>query len=114
MDRVRSDQRAVDLLGPGREISAIGEGTGTSWKRQRPRGQVSTDKYGTESLRMRFPVEGPKGRGMVDVYMVRRKDESHFHYGHLNLNVPGQDTIKLEEDVAKKSPGFTFLGIKWS
>lgn len=63
---------------------------------------------------MHFPVEGPKGRGMVDLYMLRRSDETHYHYGHLNLEVQGQKIIHLETSADKRgTDGTTFLGIKW-
>ena len=116
VDRIKTDQRCVDVLGPGNEISALGEPTGTSWIRQRPRARVETDVHGTERMHMKFQVHGPKNKGSVTLHMFRRQDEKHYNYGQLFLDVVGQSRIFLENGdqkaKAKKTPG-TIFGIRW-
>lgn len=65
---------------------------------------------------MSFKIRGPLNSGTAQLYMVRRRDESHFSYGHLALDVPGQQRLYLEngdEQQQKKAEPGTFLGIKW-
>ena len=115
VDRIKRDQKCQELLGSGRSISALGPPTGTSWIRQRPKAQVETDKFGTERMKMQIKLKGDKGEGILDIYMVRRVDENKWGWGHLFLDVPGQERLWLEKpggEAKKKEPG-TFMGIKW-
>lgn len=118
VNRVRTHPACIQLLGPSKDITATGDPTGTSWIRQRPKATFSTDRYGTERMNMSFQIRGRIGTGVVHIYMLRRRDESHFNYGHLALDVPGQPRIYLENGDAKPAskaePGsFSVLGIKW-
>lgn len=115
VDRIRGDKRCISTLGPGREISALGEPTGTSWIRQRPRARLETDRYGTERMHMQFRVNGPKNKGTVTLLMLRRQDEKHWAYGQLFVDVPGHSRIYLEngEQQTKKKPPGTIFGLRW-
>lgn len=65
---------------------------------------------------MHFNVSGPLNEGVVQLFMVKRQDESHFSYGHLALDVPGHQRIFLENADAEKkkpTPG-KFFGVRWT
>jgi len=44
VDRVRTDNRAVEVLGPGTKIRAFGEPTSNKWARARPIAYVKPGK----------------------------------------------------------------------
>lgn len=115
VDRIRDDKKCQDILGSRTSISALGPATGTSWIRQRPKAQIDTDKFGTERMRMRIRVKGDKNEGIIELYMLRRVDESQWGWGHLYLDAKGAERVWLEQGGAatkKKEPG-TIFGIKW-
>ncbi|KAI9722489.1 MAG: hypothetical protein M1828_004736 [Chrysothrix sp. TS-e1954] len=116
VDRLRSHPESLALLGgPAKKISALGDPTGTSWIRNRPRASMETDKFGTERMRMNVRVSGEEKTGTLHLLMMRRQDEKHWHYGHLFLDVPGQSRVWLEkgeEQAKKKTPG-KFFGVRW-
>lgn len=64
---------------------------------------------------MHFNVEGPQGKGVVNVHMVKDKDSSKLEYRLLSLNVPGHEVIYLENKDAtgvKQKVGKMF-GVQW-
>lgn len=117
VDRLKEDETAIALLGPANNIRAYGEASWSRWRRNRPiASRTETDKLGTERLHMHFYVSGEKNEGVVQVMMLRRQGEPHFHYGHLALDVKGEKRHYVENSQAgagKKTPG-TFLGVRWS
>lgn len=42
---------------------------------------------------MDFRVEGPNGKGVVHLHMVRATPDAAFEYKKLTLDVPGMTTI---------------------
>lgn len=116
VDRLKEDETVVALLGPATNIRAYGEQSWSKWQRNRPiASRIEKDKFGTERLHMHFHVSGDKNEGIATVMMLRRQDESHFHYGYLAVDVKGQARHYVENDQqdAKKTPG-KFLGIRWT
>lgn len=119
VDTLRAHPKAVEALGgPGPDIRAYGEASWNKWRRNRPiASRTETDKMGTERLYMHFNVSGSKADGVVQLHMLRRQDESHFHYGSLTLDVPGHEKVWLENAEADKkgkaAPG-KFFGVRWT
>ena len=118
VDRIRTDERIISLLGPSSKITAFGEPSGSKWRRNRPiASNTEADQVGNEKMYMHFNVAGPLNEGVAHVYMVRRKGESEFRYGYLAVDVRGQARIYLENSEKgvgeKKKPG-TILGIRWA
>lgn len=121
VDTVRADPRAVEILGgPGSNIRGYGESSmWNKWSRNRTiASRTETDKLGTERLYIHFNVSGSKSDGVVRLNMLRRQDETHFHYGSLALDVPGHERVWLENaEVDKKhgkgTPG-KFFGVRWT
>lgn len=115
--RIRADPRCVEVLGDPKKIRAFGEATWNRWTRNRRiAGRVEGDGPGGERLRMHFNVEGPKGKGVVRLEMVRRKGEGKFVYRYLALDVPGRERIWLEGGSAKEVEGRKsgrMFGVKW-
>lgn len=117
VNRVKESPECRDLLGPSRKIVAFGEPTSSKWARARPLAYSSeVDRVGTTHFRMHFNVEGPKGKGVVNVHMTKGKDESRLEYTLLSLNVPGQEVVYLEnkegERGVKAKVGKLF-GVQW-
>jgi import inner membrane translocase subunit TIM21 len=57
------------------------------------------------------------GRGVVNLHMTKKPDQTEFEYKYLALDVKGQSRIYLENadqaaQTSKKSDGKMF-GIKW-
>ena len=66
---------------------------------------------------MHFNVSGPLNDGVAHLHMLRRHDESQFHYGYLAVDVRGQSRIYIENAgvvTNKKTTPGTFLGIRWT
>ena len=121
VDAVRGDRRAVELLGgPGPDIRGYGESSlGNKWSRNRGiASRTETDKMGTQGLYIHFNVSGSKSDGVVQLHMLRRQDETHFHYGSLTLDVPGHERVWLENAEADKKHGKgqpgKFFGVRWT
>lgn len=56
-NQVRSDHRAIELLGPRKEIRAFGEPSWNKWSRNRRiASETRKDKNGTEHILMHFNV----------------------------------------------------------
>ena len=66
---------------------------------------ITKDGYGRDNLLLNFyvressyvfmktderQVEGPNGKGRVNVHMVRPEGGAHFEYKKLTLDVPGE------------------------
>lgn len=114
VNRITSDPQCIELL--GKNINALGAATGTAWIRRRPKANTQTDKLGTERLNMSFHVSGDRNQGVAHLYMIRRQDESHYSYGHLAIDVPGQPRLYVEngQGVKQKSEPGKFFGVRWS
>jgi hypothetical protein len=90
VNRIKADERCIDVLGRKKEIRAFGEPTSNKWARARPiASTVSKDKFGTEHLAMHFHVEGPENSGVVQLHMIRKPHESDFTYEYLYLDIAG-------------------------
>ncbi|KAK3209525.1 hypothetical protein GRF29_69g2082610, partial [Pseudopithomyces chartarum] len=76
---IRAHPECQRLLGPGSEISAYGE---ASWSRLARNRFISsteeTEKWGTEHLRFRFYVEGPRGQGVAHVHLTKRPSQEEW------------------------------------
>ncbi|KAK0645691.1 TIM21-domain-containing protein, partial [Cercophora newfieldiana] len=121
VDRIRKDPRCLELLGDGRKITAYGEETFNKWRRARPiASSVTRDGRGNEHLRVHFNVQGPKGTGVVQMYLIRRAGEADFEYKYFFVDVQGQSRIYLENAEASsatngdKAKGFKLFGVKWA
>lgn len=117
VDRIKADQQCRALLGPSREIKAYGEPTSNKWARARPLAHsVDTDRYGVTHFKMHFHVEGPDGKGQVQVHMTKRQDQDELEYKLLSLTVPGHQTVYLENAEAKggKKNATRMFGVQWS
>ncbi|MCJ1286712.1 mitochondrial import inner membrane translocase subunit tim21 [Xylographa opegraphella] len=117
VDEVRASPRAQEALGPPKKIRAFGEPTWNRWARSRPvASSTRKDGNGREHLLMHFNVEGPLGRGVVNVHMMKNPATSEYEYKYLTLDIKGQATIYLRNtDAEKKSKaqGFRLFGAQW-
>ncbi|TLD36483.1 TIM21-domain-containing protein [Venturia nashicola] len=122
VSKIRDSRECVSLLcGPGgraKDIKAYGEGSNWNrWDRNRViAGSSSVDRAGNENWHIHFNVEGPVGRGVVRVHLIRPKERGEWEYKVLALDVPGHERVWLENmgwkfGVDKKSG--TMFGIKW-
>ncbi|MCJ1292136.1 mitochondrial import inner membrane translocase subunit tim21 [Xylographa carneopallida] len=116
-DEVRASPRAQEALGPANQIQAFGESTWNRWARSRPVASTTRkDGNGREHLLMHFNVDGPRGSGVVNVYMIRNSTSSEYEYKYLTLDIKGQATIYLRNTDAEKkpkAPGFRLFGAQW-
>ncbi|ROW05739.1 hypothetical protein VMCG_05323 [Cytospora schulzeri] len=100
-DRIREDQRCLELLGDRRKIKAHGEETYNNWRRARPIAYV----------------EGPLNRGSAHIHLIKPPGQSEHHYKYFYLDVKGHSRIYLEDDSGKQGSGgigAKLFGIKWS
>jgi import inner membrane translocase subunit TIM21 len=113
-DMVRADPRCQKLLGDGTQIAAYGE---NSWSRLARNRYVShdeeTDRWGTEHLRFRFYVEGPKGQGAVHVHLVKKPSMSDFEYAELAVDVKGHQRIDLISGDKTGNLAPKIFGARW-
>ncbi|KAI5845358.1 TIM21-domain-containing protein [Tricharina praecox] len=115
--RVKSDPQCVQLLGAG-TIKAYGEETWNRWARNRPiAASVSTDRSGTEHLRVHFNVEGDLDKGVVNLHLIKRPGQKEYEYKYLYLDVAGRSRVYLEnvDDTQRIGEGGKkkFLGVRW-
>ncbi|KAF2424489.1 TIM21-domain-containing protein [Tothia fuscella] len=115
--RMKNDERCVDVLagGDANKIKAYGEPSWNRWSKNRAiAGKTTKDKAGVSHFRMHFHVEGPKGKGVVQLHMVER--EGRWEYVLLALDVPGHQRIYLEDaeqgKIDQRKDGKMF-GVKW-
>ena len=117
VNRVKADPSCRDLLGPSRKIVAYGEPTTSKWARARPLAYTTdVDRAGNTHFRMHFNMEGPKGRGVVNVHMTKAMDESKLDYTLLSLNVPGHEVVYLENRESQqgvKGKVGKMFGVQW-
>ena len=119
VDQVRSDPRALELLGSGKTIRAFGEPSGSKWTRNRPlASSIQKDRFGIEHFRMHFNVEGSERSGVMSMHMVKAPGDAQHQYRYLALDVPGHARLYLENaddtgEKKKKKPGFRMLGVQW-
>jgi mitochondrial import inner membrane translocase subunit TIM21 len=64
-------------------------------------------------------VQGPKGSGTVQMYLIKANGSSEFKYQYFYLDMPGHDRIYLENanatptKAADAKKGFKLFGVKW-
>lgn len=76
---------------------------------------MDVDKFGTTHFRMHFNVEGPDGKGGVNVHMTKKNDENELKYRVLSLNVLWHPVAYLENaDGKTKNAGGKMLGLQWT
>lgn len=103
MNRIKASPECRELLGPPSQVKAYGEPTSSKWARARPLAHSSeVDRFGTTHFRMHFNVEGPEGKGVVTVHMIKPKDGDRLEYQLLSLTVKGHETVYLENKDAQK------------
>jgi len=117
VSRIKKDPRCLDVLGDAKKIKAYGEPSWNRWSRNRAiASKVEKDGIGVEHMHMHFNVEGPKGRGTVQLHMVQRPGEREWEYRYLALDVEGHQRIYLENADAGKldtrKDGKMF-GVRW-
>ena len=117
VDRIKSSPECRDLLGPSRKIIAYGEPTSSKWARARPLAySTEVDRLGTTHFKMHFNVEGPKGKGVVNVHMTKPASENRLEYVLLSLNVMSHELVYLENTDAKKGvkgKAGKMFGVQW-
>ncbi|KAK6193167.1 hypothetical protein LQW54_012737 [Pestalotiopsis sp. IQ-011] len=118
VDRIKKDPDCLALLGDAKKLTAHGDETYNKWRRARPIASThTTDKQGTEHIRLHFYMEGPRNSGTVDVHLTKRPGASEFEYRYLFLDIPGHQRIYLENNDAKTASGakkYKFFGVNWS
>ncbi|KAG5301811.1 import inner membrane translocase subunit tim21 [Histoplasma ohiense] len=118
VDRIKEDQRCIELLGDSNKIRAYGETTWNKWTRNRPIATtVEKDRVGREHMRMNFNVSGPRNDGTVSVHLIKNPQTNEFEYNILALDVKGHQRLYLEnaganKNAAKKAATKIF-GIQW-
>ncbi|KIV97586.1 hypothetical protein PV10_01318 [Exophiala mesophila] len=117
VSRIKAHPEARALLGPSSKIKAYGEPTSNKWARARPLAHNSeVDRFGTQHFRMHFNVEGPEGRGVVNVHMTKPRGGDVLEYEVLSLNVPGKQTVFVENREAErgvKGKVGKIFGVQW-
>ncbi|KAM3511692.1 hypothetical protein MY11210_004649 [Beauveria gryllotalpidicola] len=118
VDKIKKDDRCVELFGDAKKILAHGEETNNKWQRARPLASSErVDKQGTHHLLLHFHVEGPRNHGVAQVHMVKPRGHSDYEYKYLFVDVKGHERIYLENSEANRSStgkkGFTLFGAKW-
>ncbi|KAL2109546.1 hypothetical protein VUR80DRAFT_2324 [Thermomyces stellatus] len=123
VDLVKKDPECQRLLGDPKKIFAHGEETYNKWRRARPiASTITTDRDGVDHLMMKFYVEGPLNRGLVQLHMIRhpKQGDGDFEYKYLFVDIKGHNRIYLKNaDEEKKKAAAAarkktkFLGINW-
>ncbi|KAH7121204.1 TIM21-domain-containing protein [Dendryphion nanum] len=113
--RIRQSRECTALLGPSDQIYSYGEASWSRWARNRfIHSTNETDKWGTEHLRIRFYVEGPKGQGVVHVHLARKPSQADYEYVTLAVDVKGHQRIYLENaEEGKSNVAPKILGVRW-
>ncbi|KAM3556507.1 hypothetical protein MY1884_005022 [Beauveria asiatica] len=119
IDKIKKDDRCVELFGDAKKILAHGEETNNKWQRARPLASSErVDKQGVHHLLLHFHVEGPRNHGVAQVHMIKLPGHSDYEYKYLFVDVKGHERIYLENSVANRSAngkkGFTLFGAKWN
>ncbi|KAF2091640.1 TIM21-domain-containing protein [Saccharata proteae CBS 121410] len=105
VDKIKNDEKCVELLGDKKKIKAYGEPSWNRWQRNRPiASRVEKDKVGTEHMRIHFYVEGPLNSGVVNLHMTKRPDEDEFEYETLAVDIKGHSRIYLEKPASRSGP----------
>ncbi|EJP65726.1 Mitochondrial import inner membrane translocase subunit TIM21 [Beauveria bassiana] len=119
IDKIKKDDRCLELFGDAKKILAHGEETNNKWQRARPLASSErVDKQGVHHLLLHFHVEGPRNHGVAQVHMVKLPGHSDYEYKYLFVDVKGHERIYLENSEANRSAtgkkGFTLFGAKWN
>jgi import inner membrane translocase subunit TIM21 len=63
-------------------------------------------------------VQGPKGKGMVNMHLIRRAGHHDFDYKYFYVDMAGHPRIYLENADAspdsKGKQGYKLFGVKWA
>ncbi|ATY65059.1 import inner membrane translocase subunit tim-21 [Cordyceps militaris] len=118
IDKIKKDERCLELFGEAKKILAHGEETNNKWQRARPLASSErVDKQGVHHLLLHFHVEGPRNHGVAQVHMVKPPGQSDYEYKYLFVDIKGHGRIYLENSDAKRSDSgkksFTLFGVKW-
>jgi mitochondrial import inner membrane translocase subunit TIM21 len=116
VSRIKQSSECRELLGPSKRIIAYGEPSGSKWARARPLVySMERDRFGVEHFRMHFNVEGPEGKGVVNVHMTKGREDDRLEYRLLSLSVPGKEVVYLEnkDEVGVKSAVGKMFGVQW-
>ena len=64
---------------------------------------------------MHFNVEGPDGKGVVNVQMTKAREGDKLEYRLLSLNVPGHEVVYLEnkDNIGVKGKVGKMFGVQW-
>ncbi|KAI9799471.1 MAG: mitochondrial import inner membrane translocase subunit tim21 [Piccolia ochrophora] len=68
------------------------------------------------TIRSSIQVEGPLNKGVVNLHMAKRPEESDLEYKYLTLDVKGHQRIYLENADEKASPkkkAMKMFGVRW-
>ncbi|KAJ3487066.1 hypothetical protein NLG97_g6493 [Lecanicillium saksenae] len=118
IDKIKKDQRCLELFGEAKKIIAHGEETNNKWQRARPLASSEhVDKQGVHHLLLHFHVEGPRNHGVAQVHMVKLPGHHEYEYQYLFVDVKGHERVYLENSEANRSAGkkpFTMFGVKWN
>ncbi|OAA81146.1 import inner membrane translocase subunit tim-21 [Akanthomyces lecanii RCEF 1005] len=117
IDKIKKDERCLELFGDAKKILAHGEETNNKWQRARPLASTErVDKQGVHHLILHFHVEGPRNHGVAQVHMVKLPGHSDYEYKYLFVDVKGHERVYLENSEANRSAGkksFSMFGVKW-
>jgi len=68
-------------------------------------------------MHMHFNVSGPLASGVVNIHMVRGRDDKEFQYHAMALEIPGKPRIWLVNKDGDRLDGKKHLkmfGVRWS
>ncbi|KAH8172937.1 TIM21 domain-containing protein [Sarocladium implicatum] len=117
VDRIKQDERCIEILGDSKKITAHGEETMNKWRRARPISTLEKSDAQGDHLMMHFHVDGPRQNGTAHVHLIKRRGQSDYEYKHLFLDAKGHERIYLERSDAGSSVGkkaLSMFGVKWS
>ncbi|KAF5000617.1 hypothetical protein FGRMN_1649 [Fusarium graminum] len=117
VDKIRSDQRILEIMGDAKKITAHGDETFNKWRRARPvASSETTDARGDQHIMMHFYVDGPKNNGIARLHMVKYRGHSDFVYKYLFVDIKGHERIYLEHEDSSSKDGkkFSLFGVKWT
>ena len=68
-------------------------------------------------MHMHFNVSGPLATGVVNLHMIKRRDEREFQYNAMALEIPGRPRVWLvnkDGDKLEGKKGLKMFGVRWS
>ncbi|KAK2775936.1 mitochondrial import inner membrane translocase subunit tim21 [Emmonsiellopsis sp. PD_33] len=118
VDRIKEDERCIDLLGDSKQIRAYGEESWNKWTRNRPIATtIEKDRIGREHMKIHFHVSGPRNDGVVSAHLIKNPNTNEYEYNILALDIKGRQRLYLENAEATKSAAkktaSRIFGIQW-